>query len=816
MPEIPSQRPLILNTFTVYCELRIHTGDTDLSKVKRQNTTTRLPLLPLRGLVVFPNTVITIDAARDRSIAALQSAAQGEDQRVFVVAQRDSLVEKPALEDLYTMGTVAVVKQLIHLPDRTVRVLLEGHNRAMLLNVLEDASFQRAELVAVSPVTELVYTDANQRAMMRAIRTLAPQAARAHGQSMPELLQAIDGERSPSVLCDVIASSLLTRIEDKQALLECLDVDERMKLMLEKLADEIQIGELEERIHERVHEYMDRANHEYYLREQIHAIQDELGEDEDEEVAELRKRIRASKLPPAAREHVEKELKRLARSSVHAPESGVSQNYIEYMLELPWDVYDPSNIDIKKARKILEADHYGMEDVKNRLIEYLAVRSVASDKLKSPIICLVGPPGVGKTSIAQSIARALGRKFTRLSLGGVHDEAEIRGHRKTYVGAMPGRIISAIRSCKTMNPVFLLDEIDKMARDMRGDPASAMLEALDPAQNNAFKDHYLEVPFDLSDVLFITTANTLDTIDRALLDRMEVIEVPSYTSEEKLQIAKRHLLPKQRDAHNLKRNQFKLTDKAIEALIDGYTRESGVRGLERQIGKLCRKATLNLVEHPETESVSIKPADLKGYLGAPRYLRQPVAANEVGVVNGLAWTSVGGEVMPVEAVCFPGKGDMKLTGKLGEVMKESAELARSVVRARLSDFGVDSDYFARHDIHIHVPEGAVPKDGPSAGVALSCALMSAVTGRKARGDCAMTGEITLHGRVLPIGGVKEKLLAAYRQGITKILLPRENEKDLEKIDGDILDKFEIQLMDRVDEALNAVLLPDETGKGDAA
>ncbi len=775
----------------------------------------RLPLLPLRGVVMFPNTVITIDAARDRSIAALQAASRGEDQRVFVVAQRDSLVEHPALEDLYTMGTVATVKHLMLLPDNSVRVLLEGDARALLLTVYEDVDMQYAE-VAQAISLPVGYKN-KEYAYVSAIRQLADRALRAKGMNLPEFLSGIQGEDNPSALCDdVAASNLISRLEDKQALLECLHVDERLELLVEKLVQEIQVADLEERIHMRVQEAMDKANHEYYLREQIHAIQEELGEDEDEEVAELRKRIAASKLPPAAREHVEKELKRLARSSVHAPESSVSQNYIEYMLELPWDVYDPSDIDINKARKILEADHYGMEDVKKRLIEYLAVRKVASDKLKSPIICLVGPPGVGKTSIAQSIARALNRKFTRLSLGGVHDEAEIRGHRKTYVGAMPGRIISAIRASKTMNPVFLLDEIDKMARDMRGDPASAMLEALDPEQNNAFKDHYLEVPFDLSDVLFITTANSLDSIDRALLDRMEVIEVPSYTSEEKLQIAKRHLLPKQRDAHNLTRTQMRLSDKAIAALIDGYTRESGVRGLERQIAQLCRSATLHLVEHPDDKGVSIKPADLKDYLGAPRYLRQPVAASEVGVVNGLAWTSVGGEVMPVEALTYPGKGDMKLTGKLGDVMKESAELARSVVRARLGDFGIEADFFDRHDVHIHVPEGAVPKDGPSAGVALSCALMSAVTGRAARGDCAMTGEITLHGRVLPIGGVKEKLLAAYRQGITAILLPRENEKDLEKIDAGILKKFNITLIDRVDEALGAVLMPPADGRGDAA
>ena len=781
-----------------------------MSKEKRPADTYRLPVLPLRGLMVFPNTVITIDIARERSIGALQRALEA-DQRILVVAQRDSMVERPELEDLYTVGTVAGIKQVMHMPDQSIRLLLEGRVRGIMLNLTEEGNCQFAELFEVLPETALD-PSTDEKALMRALRSFAPQAARSRGQNMPELFQEIMGERNPSVLCDVIAANILTRLEDKQAILECIDVGQRMKLLLEKLADEIKIAELDERIQARVREYMDKANHEYYLREQIHAIQEELGEDEDEEISELRKRIQDSKMPRSAREHVEKELKRLARSSVHAPESSVSQNYIEYMLELPWSVYDTSDIDIKKARRILEADHYGMEDVKQRLIEYLAVRSVATDKLKSPIICLVGPPGVGKTSIARSIASALNRKFTRMSLGGVHDEAEIRGHRKTYVGAMPGRIIASIRQCKTMNPVFLLDEIDKMAHDLRGDPASAMLEALDPAQNSTFQDHYIEAPFDLSDVLFITTANTTDTIDRALLDRMEIIEVPSYTAEEKLQIAKRHLLPKQREAHNLSKSQLKLTDKAMAALIDGYTREAGVRTLERQLAKLCRMATLRLVEHPEENSVTVKPHDLKAWLGAPRYLRQPSAGcAEVGMVNGLAWTSVGGEVMPVEAVAFPGKGALKLTGKLGDVMKESAELAVSVVRARLGDYDMPADYFEHHDIHIHVPEGAVPKDGPSAGVALTCALLSAVTGRPASGEYAMTGEITLHGRVLPIGGVKEKLLAAHRMGIDRILLPRENEKDLEKINGKILARFNVTLMDDVDDALSRVLLlpPEE-------
>ena len=776
-----------------------------MNKVKLNGETSQLPLLPLRGVLAFPNTVITIDVARERSIGALQQAIQSE-SRLFVVAQRDGMTEHPALEDLYTVGTIASIKQILTMPDQSMRVLIEGCARGLLLKLYDGEAYQLVEIAEVQPEVDGAL-GAEEIAMMRAIRSLAAQVARVHNHPMPELIQSLEGERNPSVLCDVAAANLLIRLEDKQAVLECADVSRRLKIVVEKLADEIKIGELEERIQAKVREYMDKANHEYYLREQMRAIQDELGEDEDEEITELRTRIRRAKLPDEARERVEKELKRLARTSVHAPESSVSQNYIEYMLELPWNTHDASEINIRRARRILEADHYGMEDVKKRLIEYLAVRAVASDKLKSPIICLVGPPGVGKTSIARSIAHALNRKFTRLSLGGVHDEAEIRGHRKTYVGAMPGRIISSINQVKTMNPVFLLDEIDKMSHDMRGDPASAMLEALDPEQNNSFRDHYVEAPFDLSDVLFITTANTTDTIDSALLDRMEIIEVPSYTIEEKVQIARRHLLPKQREAHNLTGSQMKISEKAILALIDGYTREAGVRTLERLIAALCRKVTLALVENPEMRSISIRPQDLKAYLGAPRYVRQPAAERaEVGVANGLAWTSVGGEVMPVEALAFPGKGSLHLTGKLGDVMKESAEIARSVVRARLEGYGVASDYFEGHDVHIHVPEGAVPKDGPSAGVALACALMSAVTGLKASGEYAMTGEITLHGRVLPIGGVKEKLLAAYRMGITRILLPRENEKDLEKIDGGILEKFEIRLIDRVDEVLDAVLI----------
>lgn len=776
-----------------------------MNNMQRMQEAERLPMIPLRGVVVFPNTVVTIDVARERSLNALKQAMNG-DHRIFLVAQRDSMVDHPSAEDLYTMGTVANVRHVIPMPDHTYRVLVEGLERGILVQLFEDADAQQAQIARV--IHDPSEATREQKAMMHICCSLAEQIIEDRNMSVPELLQALEGERDPDVFCDAAASGILRSVEERQSLLECADTQERLELLLDTLAEEAEIGALEEKIQQRVREAMERANHEYYLREQIRVIQEELGEDEDEEIAELRKRLNKSAMPDEARERVEKELKRLARTSVQAPESAVSQNYIEYMLDLPWGVMDESSIDVKKARKVFEEDHFGMKEVKDRLIEYLAVRSV-TENLKSPIICLVGPPGVGKTSIARSVARALGRKFTQMSLGGVHDEAEIRGHRKTYVGAMPGRIISSIAQVKTMNPVFLLDEIDKMAHDMRGDPASAMLEALDPEQNHAFRDHYLEAPFDLSEVLFITTANSTDTIDRALLDRMEVIEVPSYTLEEKVQIAKHHLLPKQLKNHGLKKSQMRVSEKTLSAMVDSYTREAGVRTLERVIGKLCRKVTLKLVEEPERGSLTVKSSDLQGYLGSAVYLRQlPEQTAEVGVINGLAWTSVGGEVMSIEAVTFPGKGSLELTGNLGDVMKESAKIARSVVRARLADYGMETDYFEKHDVHIHAPEGAVPKDGPSAGVAMACVLMSAVTGRAASNRIAMTGELTLRGKVLPIGGVKEKLLAAWRMGITQILLPKENEKDLEQIDESIRSQFSITLIASVDEALQAVLTDD--------
>ena len=778
---------------------------------EKQTAPSRLPLLPLRGLLAFPNTMMTLDVARGRSVAALESALAG-DRRLFVVAQRDAGVDAPHLEDMYTVGTVVDIRHVLRMPDDTVRVLVEGECRAILLDVEERGDMQRAEFMPLESddgaADENSEAFIRRQAMMRAIRRQALALVKARGEGISSELRAqLSGEKRPDALCDVVAANFLANIADKQAVLECVSIDLRLETLLMALARDLKISALEEKIHARVREAMDKSNHDYYLREQIHAIQEELGEDEDEELRELRARLRDSKIDGEARERTEKELARLARTSIHAPESAVLETYIETMLDLPWGVKTAGQIDLDRARKVLDQDHYGMREIKDRLLEYLAVVKHKGD-LKSPILCLVGPPGVGKTSIARSVARALGRKFTQMSLGGVHDEAEIRGHRRTYVAAMPGRLISAIRQCGTMDPVFLLDEVDKISRDMRGDPSSALLEALDPAQNDHFRDHYLEAPFDLSGVLFITTANTTDTIDRALLDRMEVIEVPSYTLEEKLAIAKRHLLPKQLEAHGLRKSEMKIADGAMRAIIEGYTREAGVRELERVLARVCRRAVLRMQQEKELACVRVRTEDLHALLGAVRYLpKNEAGRTRVGRVNGLAWTSVGGEVMPIEALVLDGKGELKLTGKLGDVMRESAQIALSVARKRMGAFGVAADFLEKHDLHVHVPEGAVPKDGPSAGVALACVILSALANVPARADVAMTGELTLLGDVLPIGGVKEKLLAAYRAGVTEILLPRENGRDLEKIDGSIRAKLHITLLDDVDEAVALILQP---------
>ena len=775
-----------------------------------RNDVRRVPLVPLRGLVVFPGAVITIDAGRDRSIAAVESA-DAQDHKIFLVAQRDAKVERPYLEDMYSVGTLCTVKQVLRLPDGALRLLVEGECRGLLYNVVEMPDLQMAEMIPAQD--DITAGEVELKAQMRVAKQMALHLVKGTGgvRVSSELKEAITGERVPGPLADLVASTLVEDVADKQALLECMDVHLRLETLIDILRNEVDITALEIKIQQRVRESMDRTNHEYYLREQIKIMQQELGEAEEEELDLLESRIAEARVTDEVREKLLKELKKIRRMGMHAPEAGVLVNYVEYMLELPWGRYTADELRIDKARKVLESEHYGLEDVKKRMLEYLAVRELSGD-LKGPIVCLVGPPGVGKTSIAHSVADALGRKFVTMSLGGLRDEAEIRGHRRTYIGAMPGRIIAAMKQAGSMNPVFLFDEIDKMASDFRGDPASAMLEVLDPAQNKAFMDHYIDVPFDLSKVLFITTANSADTIPAPLLDRMEVIEVSSYTAQDKLQIAKKHLWPKLLKEHGLTKNDVRITDKAIADIIENYTREAGVRTLEKQLSAVLRKAAVKYLEMPADEKtrINIRPDDLKKYLGIQRFSRMAVAKEpEIGLVNGLAWTSVGGETLPIEVAVLPGSGQIEFTGRLGDVMKESAHIAFNVVRQHFEKRGIASDYHKKHDIHVHLPEGAVPKDGPSAGAALASAMLSAIIGVPARQDVAMTGEITLRGKVLPIGGVREKLLAAYRAGIKTILLPKENESDLEKIDENIREKLEIHLVQDVNEVFRVILAEED-------
>ena len=761
-----------------------------------------LPILPLRALTAFPNMLLRLDVGRDKSITALETA-MNTDSRVIAVSQRDATTDDPHLEDVYGMGTVVIIKQIVRMPDDTRRVLVEGESRALLLGVLEHGEMLMGEVKRVGSIKKRggIELTARVRALKQALNTYAAE----RGDLSSEFLQAARGDEDPDTLCDLIAANLPLDQGDKQLLLETRDVNNRVSDLTSILNREIELAKVEKRIQERVREGLDQHQKEYYLQEQLRAIHEELGDDDAEERTQFEKKLTASKMNKEARDRVERELKRLEHTGEGSPESTVSRNYIETMLDLPWDVLTGKPVQVAKARRVLEVDHYALKKVKERVLEYLAVRALKGD-LKGPILCLVGPPGVGKTSIARSVAKALDRKFIRLSLGGMRDEAEIRGHRRTYIGAMPGRIISSIRQSGASDPVFLLDEIDKLASDFRGDPASALLEALDPEQNALFSDHYLEAPFDLSNVLFMATANSLDTIPAALLDRMEVIEVESYTQEEKQEITKRHLWPKQLAAHGLTKAQVKLTAKALTLMIDGYTREAGVRALERELAAICRKVAMRRMEAEETGQIVIGPDTVKDFLGAPKYLRMAVLkAPETGVVNALAWTPAGGETMPVEVVAMAGNGSLDLTGRLGDVMKESARTALSYIRSKTETLGIDISFYKDHDLHIHVPEGATPKDGPSAGVAMTCAMVSAMTGKPARQDVAMTGEVTLRGRVLPIGGVKEKLLAAHRMGIGTVLLPEENARDLSELPADVLKALHVELVKDVDQAIKYVI-----------
>jgi len=762
----------------------------------------RLPVLPLRGLMVFPHMVLHFDVGRPKSVAALEQALMGG-QEVFLVAQMDAEVDDPTLSDLCKVGTIARIKQVLNLPGDSLRVLVEGVKRGVIETVLEEEPYVSAD-IRVIPTTR-TGSAMEINALVRTVRQYFDEFAQTSQRVSQELIASVAEVQETDHLADVIAANVLTQMEDRQRVLEMGNVTERLETICGILARETELINVEKQVQARIKKQIEKNQKDYYLREQIKAIQTELGDKEATDVDDLRERMEKTPMNDEAREKCEKELERLSRMAPGTPEVGVSRTYIEWILDMPWGETTPDNLDLKRARRILAEDHYGLEEVKERIIEYLAVLRMKQD-MKGPILCFVGPPGVGKTSIVRAIAKAVGRKFVQMSLGGVRDEAEIRGHRRTYIGAIPGRIISGIKQAGTMNPVFLFDEIDKMASDVRGDPASAMLEVLDAEQNFAFRDHYMELPFDLSRVMFITTANSVDTIPGPLLDRMEVIEVPSYTEEEKLQIAKKHLLPKQIQQHGLAPKSVKIADRVVKNLIEGYTREAGVRKLERTIAKVVRKSAVTMLDEDKVE-ITVSQVVLKDYLGAPRYHRDMLAkAPLVGVVNGLAYTTVGGEMLAVECETFPGTGNLQLTGQLGDVMKESGRAALTWVRAHAQSLGLAPDFYKTIDIHIHVPEGAVPKDGPSAGVTMITALVSALTGIAVRQEVAMTGEITLRGRVLPIGGVKEKLLAAYRAGIQTIILPKDNLKDLEEIPPHVLSQFRIAAADTLDNVLKNALV----------
>jgi ATP-dependent Lon protease len=761
-----------------------------------------LPVLPLRDVVVFPHMVIPLFVGRRKSIRALEQAMESGKQ-IMLVAQMSASDDDPTADNIHTIGTIASILQLLKLPDGTVKVLVEGERRAVVQHYSETDEYFSAQvaLLEAEPLT-----DREGEALMRSVLNEFDQYVKLNMKIPPEILTSLAGIDDASRLADTVAAHLSLKIEDKQTILEVQDVRERLEKILTVLETEIDLLQVEKRIRGRVKRQMEKSQREYYLNEQMKAIQKELGELEEgpNEIEELEKKIKAAGMSKEAREKAEAELKKLKMMSPMSAEATVVRNYIDWLLQVPWKKRTKIQKDLKKAEEILENDHYGLEKVKERILEYLAVQQRVN-KLKGPILCLVGPPGVGKTSLGQSVARATGRKFVRMALGGVRDEAEIRGHRRTYIGSLPGKLIQNMSKVKVRNPLFMFDEVDKMSMDFRGDPSSALLEVLDPEQNHAFSDHYLEVDYDLSDVMFIATANTLN-IPAPLLDRMEVIRLSGYTEDEKLNIAERYLVLKQRKNNGLKEDEISISEAAIRDIIRYYTREAGVRNLEREISKICRKVAKDLLLGKAEGKVAVTPRNLDKYLGVRRY-RYGLAeeANQVGQVTGLAWTEVGGELLTIEAAVVPGKGKTTYTGKLGDVMQESITAAMTVVRARASKLGIPADFHQKHDVHVHVPEGATPKDGPSAGIAMCTGLVSALTRIPVRADVAMTGEITLRGEVLPIGGLKEKLLAAHRGGIKTVLIPEENRKDLEEIPKNIRERLDIRPVRWIDQVLEAAL-----------
>ena len=775
----------------------------------------RLPLLPLRDVVVFPHMVIPLFVGRPKSIKALEAAMEAG-KSIMLVAQKTAAKDEPTDKDLYEVGCIANILQMLKLPDGTVKVLVEGTQRANILTVTDDESHFFCEAVPVGPEpTESAETEA----LRRAIVSQFDQYVKLNKKIPPEILTSLSGIDEPGRLADTIAAHLPIKLEQKQKILEMFNVTERLESLLSQLEGEIDILQVEKRIRGRVKRQMEKSQREYYLNEQVKAIQKELGEGEEgADLEELDKKIKAARMPKEAKKKADSEFKKLKLMSPMSAEATVVRNYIDTLVGLPWRKKSKVNNDLSNAEQVLDQDHYGMEKVKERILEYLAVQQRV-DKLKAPILCLVGPPGVGKTSLGQSVARATNRKFVRMALGGVRDEAEIRGHRRTYIGSMPGKILQSLTKVGVRNPLFLLDEIDKMGADFRGDPSSALLEVLDPEQNHTFQDHYIEVDFDLSDVMFVATSNSLN-IPAPLLDRMEVIRLSGYTEDEKVNIARRYLLPKQIKNNGLKEGEIEVTEAALRDIIRYYTREAGVRSLEREVSKICRKVVKQLLLKKEAgTSVKVDSDNLDKFLGVRRFdFGLAGKEDQVGQVTGLAWTEVGGDLLTIEAALMPGKGNITRTGSLGDVMKESVEAARSVVRSRSARLGIKDEMFEKRDIHIHVPEGATPKDGPSAGIAMTTALVSVLTGIPVRADVAMTGEITLRGEVLPIGGLKEKLLAAHRGGIKLVLIPEENVKDLTDIPDNVKNSIEIQPVRWIDKVLELALvrkpepLPEEETK----
>lgn len=770
--------------------------------MSKTNTTRVMPLLALRGILVFPNMIMHLDVGRDKSVSALEKAMV-DDNEILLVSQQQANLDEPGPEDLYSVGTVASIKQVLKLPGGTVRVLVEGMARARVVNFLDsDPLFMvEAELLpedeTLTPETE---------AYMRALLHQFERYIKMSKKIPMDTLVSVSEIEEPGRLADLITTHLTLKVEQKQQILEADNAGKRLELLTQIMTRENEMLEVERRLGARVRKQMEKNQREYYLREQMKAIQKELGDRDgaSEEAESFRQKLAEAKVSDSTREKLEKEIERLERTPPASPENVVLRNYLDWTLSLPWAKSSRDRLDLGKAENILDQDHYGLDRVKERILEFLAVRKLAKS-LKSPIICLIGPPGVGKTSLAKSVARSLQREFVRISLGGVRDEAEIRGHRRTYVGAMPGRIIQGIRQAGTANPVFLLDEVDKMSTDFRGDPSAALLEVLDPEQNNSFSDHYIEVPFDLSKVLFITTANAQFPIPQPLQDRMEIIYISGYTEEEKVEIVKRHVLPKLLKEHGLGREQMKVSQHAISNIIRNYTREAGVRDLERNLARVCRKVAREVVKGNDS-LIRITVQNLHQYLGVPRYKqREQEFEPVVGVATGMAWTQFGGDVLSVEATIMPGNGRLLLTGKLGDIMKESAQTALSFVRSRSGKLNIAEDFFQKHDIHVHVPEGAIPKDGPSAGVTIASALFSAISKKKLRRHIAMTGEITLQGRVLPVGGIKEKVLAAHRNGLDTVILPRDNEKDSEDIPANIRRQLKLIWVEEMDTILTRVI-----------